>query len=47
MKSFKTYLSEIYRITPKRRAILDRLDQDAIEDLRIMTQQQDKKLKDL
>lgn len=46
MKSFKTYLSEIYRITPKRRAILDRLDQDAIEDLRIMTQQQDKKLKD-
>jgi len=44
MKSFRYYLSELYRITPKRREILGRLEQDAADDLHTMVKQQDKTL---
>lgn len=44
MKSFRKYLSEVYRITPKRRELLGQLEQDAAGDLHTMTQQQDKTL---
>jgi hypothetical protein len=44
MKSFTKYLLEIYRITPKRRDLLNNLESDAVDDLRVITQQKDKAL---
>lgn len=44
MKSFRKYLSELYRITPKRRELLGQLERDATHDIHTMTQQQDKTL---